>query len=191
MGRYEVTQAQWIAKMGSNPSNFQGASYPDAASRPVERVSWTTIQGFLTATGMQLPTEAQWEYACRAGTTTAFHGFTPNWVAGTNDDTLVGNIAWYSANSGSVTHAVGGKAANALGLHDMLGNVYEWCGDWYGDYTSSAQTNPTGPAGGSYRVLRGGAWDFNANLVRSSFRSGNTPDFSYYSVGFRVARAPL
>jgi formylglycine-generating enzyme required for sulfatase activity len=157
MGRYEVTQAQWLAKVGSNPSYFQGASYPDAASRPVEQVSWNTIQGFLTATGMQLPTEAQWEYACRAGTTTAFHGFT-GYLSGTNDDTLVGNIAWYTSNSGSQTHAVGGKAANALGLHDMSGNVWEWCGDWYGAYSAGAQTNPTGPATGAYRVLRGGSW---------------------------------
>jgi len=189
MGRYEVTQAQWLAKMGSNPSAFQGASYPDAASRPVERVSWDTIQGFLTATGMQLPTEAQWEYACRAGTTTAFHGFT-GYLSGTNDDTLVGNIAWYGANSGSQTHAVGGKAANGLGLHDMSGNVWEWCRDWYGAYSAGAQTNPTGPATGTYRVIRGGAWGHITNGVRSSDRGVFTPGSTSNDIGFRVARAP-
>ena len=189
MGRYEVTQAQWLAKMGSNPSYFQGASYPDAASRPVEQVSWNTIQGFLTATGMQLPTEAQWEYACRAGTTTAFHGFT-GYLSGTNADTLVGNIAWYTSNAGSQTHAVGGKAANGLGLHDMGGNVWEWCGDWIGTYVAGAQTNPTGPATGTYRVLRGGAGNNTSDSVRSSNRSGLTPDVTLNVIGFRVARSP-
>jgi formylglycine-generating enzyme required for sulfatase activity len=189
MGRYEITQAQWLAKMGSNPSYFQGASYPDAASRPVEQVSWNTIQGFLTATGMQLPTEAQWEYACRAGTTTAFHGFT-GFPSGTNADTLVGNIAWYTSNAGSQTHAVGGKAANGLGLHDMGGNVWEWCGDWIGAYVAGAQTNPTGPATGTSRVLRGGAGNNTSDSVRSSNRSGLTPDVTLNVIGFRVARAP-
>jgi len=192
MGRYEVTQAQWLAKMGSNPSYFKPPNTATAdTSRPVEQVSWTTIQGFLTSTGMQLPTEAQWEYACRAGTTTAFHGFT-GYLSGTNDDTLVGNIAWYSANSGSVTHAVGGKAANGLGLHDMSGNVWEWCGDWYGStyYASSPLTNPTGPASGSSRVLRGGSWYYGTRFVRSSGRSYGTPDDTYNIIGFRVARAP-
>ena len=199
MGRYEVTQAQWLAKMGSNPSNFQGASYPDAANRPVERVSWDTIQGFLTATGMQLPTEAQWEYACRAGTTTAFHGFT-GFLSGTNDDTLVGNIAWWGGNNGASgtptfgTKPVGGKAANGLGLHDMSGNVNEWCSDWYGStyYASSPLTNPTGPATGTLRVLRGGSWADITDPVRSSGRgpSGAAPAFTNVTLGFRVARAP-
>ncbi len=189
MGRYEVTQAQWQAKMGSNPSYFQGQA--DSPSRPVEQVSWNTIQGFLTATGMQLPTEAQWEYACRAGTTTAFHGFT-GYLSGTNDDTLVVNIAWYTTNAGGQTHAVGGKAANALGLHDMLGNVWEWCGDWYGDsYSSVAQTNPAGPATGSYRVLRGGPWGDDSGVVRSSNRDNTAPGRTNVYQGFRVARAPL
>ena len=189
MGRYEVTQAQWLAKMGSNPSFFQPPNYTADTNRPVERVSWTTIQGFLTATGMQLPTEAQWEYACRAGTTTAFHGFT-GYLSGTNDDTLVGNIAWYTTNSGNVTHAVGGKAANGLGLHDMGGNVWEWCRDWYGAYSAGAQTNPTGPATGTYRVLRGGSWNYITYDVRSSIRFNNTPADTFYDIGFRVARAP-
>ena len=181
LGRYEVTQGQWVAKMGSNPSSFAGQS--DSASRPVEQVSWTTVQGYLSATGMRLPSEAEWEYACRAGTTTAFNN-------GSSDDATVGTIAWYSSNSGSQTHAVGGKAANALGLYDMSGNVFEWVNDWYGDYSSSAQTNPTGPASGSYRVLRGGSWFYNAAYVRSSYREHTSPGISYGIIGFRVARAP-
>jgi len=189
MGRYEVTQAQWLGKMGSNPSFFQPPTYTANTSRPVETVSWDTIQGFLTATGMQLPTEAQWEYACRAGTTTAFHGFTP-YLSGTNDDTLVVNIAWYNWNAGSQTHAVGGRAANALGLHDMSGNVWELCRDWYGPYSSGAQTNPTGPATGTYRVIRGGSWKYDTDHARSSFRTSIAPNFPLDYIGFRVARSP-
>ncbi len=187
LGRYEVTQAQWQAKMGSNPSYFQGQ--PDSPSRPVEEVSWNTIQNFNSATGLRLPTEAEWEFACRAGTTMPFHSG-PGFPNGTTNDGLVGTIAWYNANSGSVTHAVGGKAANALGMHDMLGNVWEWQSDWYGDYSSGAQTNPTGPGGGSDRVRHGGAWGNDTNYVRSSNRDINTPDFTNNGIGFRVARAP-
>jgi formylglycine-generating enzyme required for sulfatase activity len=181
MGRYEVTQGQWVAKMGSNPSSFQFD--PDSAIHPVERVSWNTIQGYLSATGMRLPSEAEWEYACRTGTTTAFNN-------GSSDDATVGNIAWYNGNSGGQTHAVGGKAANALGLHDMAGNVWEWVNDWYEGYSSGAQTNPLGPVSGTSRVLRGGSWYSNTNVVRSSFRGSNTPDGTYTNFGFRVARAP-
>jgi formylglycine-generating enzyme required for sulfatase activity len=189
MGRYEVTQAQWQVTMGSNPSAFQGASYPDAASRPVEQVSWNTIQGFLTATSMQLPTEAQWEYACRALTTTAYHGFSTS-PLGFNQDVFVGSIAWYSVNSGSQTHAVGGKAANGLGLYDMGGNVYEWCSDWYGAYSSGAQTNPTGPATGTSRVHRGGSWVDQEGQARSSWRNLHAPSYTDDIFGFRVVRAP-
>jgi formylglycine-generating enzyme required for sulfatase activity len=185
MGRYEVTQGQWVAKMGSNPSNFQGQS--DSASRPVEKVSWNTIQGYLSATGMRLPSEAEWEYACRAGTTTAFHSM-PGYPNGTNDDSQVGTIAWYDSNSGSETHAVGGKAANALGLHDMAGNVWEWVNDWYEGYSSGAQTNPLGPVSGTHRVLRGGSWLNNTYYVRSSSRYNHTPNAAFNGIGFRVAR---
>jgi formylglycine-generating enzyme required for sulfatase activity len=187
LGRYEVTQAQWQAKMGSNPSNFQGQA--DSPSRPVEQVSWNAIQNFNSATGLRLPTEAEWEFACRAGTTTPFHSG-PGFPNGTTNDGLAGTIAWYNVNAASVTHAVGGKAANALGMHDMLGNVFEWCRDWWGDYSSAAQTNPTGPAIAGARVLRGGSWSYGTYLVRSSNRYGSTPDYSSYDVGFRVARAP-
>jgi formylglycine-generating enzyme required for sulfatase activity len=186
LGRYEVTQGQWVARMGNNPSAFQGASYPDAANRPVERVSWNTIQSYLSATGMRLPSEAEWEYACRAGTTTAFNN-------GSSDDVTVGTIAWYSSNSGNQTHAVGGKAANALGLYDMSGNVWEWVNDWYdGSYYSvSPSTNPPGPVSGTFRVLRGGSWVNVADDVRSSDRyNSGSPADNYNGRGFRVARAP-
>jgi formylglycine-generating enzyme required for sulfatase activity len=197
MGRYEVTQAQWQARMGSNPSYFQSASSQVPAAqvpnRPVERVSWNTIQGFLAQTGMRLPTEAEWEYAYRAGTTTAFHGFT-GYLSGTNDDSLLGNIAWWGGNSDDQTRPVGGKLANGYGLHDMSGNVWEWVSDWYGSayYSSSPQNNPTGPASGSLRVVRGGSWYDVPLRLRASFRHGYyTPDGADVNVGFRVARAPF
>jgi formylglycine-generating enzyme required for sulfatase activity len=184
LGRYEVTQAQWTARMGSNPSSFQASSgYPDSGSRPVERVSWNTIQGYLAATGMRLPTEAEWEYACRAGTQTPFYN-------GSMDDNTVGALAWYAPNSGSQTHAVGGKAANGFGLHDLLGNVSEWVNDRYGTYQSGTQTDPSGPASGKVRLSRGGAWNFDTFWVRSTSRDGVTPSDVYNFVGFRVARNP-
>jgi formylglycine-generating enzyme required for sulfatase activity len=195
MGRYEVTQAQWQARMGWNPSYFQGAGSQVPAAqvpnRPIERVSWNTIQGFLAQTGMRLPTEAEWEYAYRAGTTTAFHGFT-GYLSGTNDDTLVGNIAWYEPNSDWQTRPVGGKLANGYGLHDMSGNVWEWVNDWYGStyYSSSPQNNPTGPASGVYRVVRGGSWYNVTNDLRASTRDGYAPGRAIDLIGFRVARAP-
>ena len=133
--------------------------------------------------------EAEWEFACRAGTTTPFHSG-PGFPNGTTNDGLAGTIAWYNANSGSVTHAVGGKAANALGMHDMLGNVWEWQSDWYGAYSSGAQTNPTGPGSGTSRVLRGGSWNNDTRVVRSSYRTNNSPGSSNNELGFRVARAP-
>jgi formylglycine-generating enzyme required for sulfatase activity len=204
MGRYEVTQAQWIARMGSNPSYF--VARPENGNtantnRPVERVSWNQIAGtggFLSGTGLRLPTEAEWEYAYRAGTTTAFHGFT-GYLSGTNDDTLVGNIAWFSGNNGASgtptygTTAVGQKLANGFGLFDMSGNVWEWVNDWYSSsyYASSPSSNPTGPATGSSRVLRGGSWSDYSFIVRSSNRGGSAPGSTGSSLfGFRVARAP-
>jgi formylglycine-generating enzyme required for sulfatase activity len=199
LGRYEVTQAQWTARMGSNPSFFQSASAQVPAAqvpnRPVEQVSWNTIQGFLSATGLRLPTEAEWEYAYRAGTTTAFHSM-PGLPNGTNDDNQVGNIAWWGAysggNSAEQTRPVGGKAANALGLHDMSGNVWEWVNDWYSStyYASSPSTNPPGPASGADRVLRGGSWLFGTDALRSSARFGSAPGSTDVINGFRVARAP-
>ncbi len=195
MGRYEVTQAQWTARMGSNPSFFNSASAEVPAAqvplRPVERVSWDTVQNFLAATGLRLPTEAEWEYAYRASTTTAFHGFTgyPN---GTNDDTLVGNIAWYSATSNAQTRPVGGKAANGFGLHDMSGNVWEWVNDRYLDdyYASSPSVNPQGPLSGDYRGLRGGSWLNDISSARASFRVPYVPNQTFQHIGVRVARQP-
>ncbi|MBM4225939.1 MAG: formylglycine-generating enzyme family protein, partial [Gammaproteobacteria bacterium] len=196
MGRYEVTQAQWQARMGSNPSFFQSASaeVPQAQvpQRPVEQVSWSTIQGFLSQTGMRLPTEAEWEYAYRAGTTTAFHGYTGQ-EGGTNNDSLLGNIAWFGSNSNSQTRPVGGKLGNGYGLHDMAGNVIEWVNDWYGSnyYSTSPSVNPPGPSSGSYRVLRNGVWFFNSSVCRASNRGSGNPDDSSGSLGFRVARDPF
>ena len=193
LSRTEVTQAQWVAKMGSNPSGFQSASSAVPASavpnRPVERVSWNDIQPFCTSNGLRLPTEAEWEYAYRAGTTTAFHGM-PGYLNGTNDDNQLGTIAWFNSNSGSQTRPVAGKAANGFGLYDMSGNVWEWCQDWYGTYASGAQTNPTGPSSGSGRVLRGGSWGSNSVYCRASYRPYYTPGNRDNFIGFRVARTP-
>ena len=166
MGRYEVTQAEWTAKMGNNPSFFVPANgYSSGTRKPVEQVSWNMIAstaGFMRVTGLRLPTEAEWEYAYRAGATTAFHSYalspTEGQPNGFNDNTLLENIAWFYPAGGGQTHAVGGKLANGLGLHDMSGNVYEWCQDWFGPYSSVSVTNPTGPTTGSYRLLRGGYW---------------------------------
>ncbi len=176
MGRTEVTQAQWVAVMGSNPSYFKNCD-----NCPVEQVSWDDVQEFirkLNAKGegvYRLPTEAEWEYAARAGTTGDFAG---------NLDSM----AWYSANAGNKTHEVATKQANAWGLYDMHGNVWEWVQDWYGSYPSGSATNPTGATSGSDRVNRGGGWSDDAGLARSAFRYHYTPSIRYYDLGFRVVR---
>ena len=173
MGKTEVTQAQWQAKMGNNPSYFSGQP-----NNPVEQVSWDTIQSFNSATGLRLPTEAEWEYACRAGTTTARYG-------------EVNAIAWYYQNWTIFgTQPVAGKLPNALGLYDTLGNVLEWCQDWYGPYSSASVTNPSGPATGSYRLLRGAGWLGNSGDCRASRRYYGTPDYVDINSGFRAARNP-
>ena len=178
MGKTEVTQAQWTAKMGSNPSWFQGTYYPNAANRPVEQVSWNTIQSFNSATGLRLPTEAEWEYACRAGTTTARYG-------------ELNAIAWYYQNwTYYGTQPVAGKLPNALGLYDTLGNVWEWCQDWLGSYSSGSVTNPTGPATGTHRLLRGCSWGYYPAGCRGSLRYVSVPDYAISYSGFRVARTP-
>jgi formylglycine-generating enzyme required for sulfatase activity len=175
IGQYEVTQDQWQAVMGASPSWFQGATLP------VEMVSWDDVQEFLGRLNARndgfryrLPTEAEWEYAARAGTTGRYAG------AG-----ALGDVAWYSGNS---TRPVGQKRPNAWGLHDMLGNVYEWCQDWYGSYSSNAADNPTGPASGSFRVLRGGSWLFITGLTRVSYRDRSVPGERQGSIGFRCVR---
>jgi formylglycine-generating enzyme required for sulfatase activity len=176
IGKTEVTQAQWVAKMGSNPSYFQGQS--DSPSRPVEQVSWNMIQGFNTVTSLRLPTEAEWEFACRAGTMTARYG-------------VFDDIAWHDTNSGGATHAVATKLPNALGLYDTIGNDLEWCQDWYGPYASGGVTNPTGPTTGTVRLLRGGHWNNNSFVCRASERDYNTPGVTGQNkYGFRVARNP-
>jgi formylglycine-generating enzyme required for sulfatase activity len=192
LGRYEVTQAQWTAVMGSNPSEFQDPSnevpVEQVPNRPVEQVSWNMIQGFEAATGLRMPTEAEWEYACRAGTQTAFN-LPPN---GTNDDGLLGQLGWFNSNSASQTRPVGQKQANNLGFHDMHGNVYEWVEDWFGSgyYAESPAIDPSGPPIGTFRVLRGGGWSNGSVNGRASHRFGLNPGNVYYYDGFRAARTP-
>jgi formylglycine-generating enzyme required for sulfatase activity len=165
MAKTEVTQAQWKSVMGNNPSDHEGDDLP------VECVAWDDVQQFCAKTGLQLPTEAQWEYACRAGTTGDYAG------TGNLDD-----MGWYA---GDETHPVGTKEPNEWGLYDMHGNVWEWCQDWYGDYPNHAVTDPTGPGSGSKRVNRGGSWDYNARFCRSASRDNASPDGRYDALGFR------
>ena len=178
IGETEVTQALWTAVMGSNPSRWKGDNLP------VESVSWNDVQTFVTKlnqlTGKQfrLPTEAEWEYAARGGNKSKGYKY-----SGSNS---LGTVAWYYDNSNSQTHAVKTKSPNELGLYDMSGNVYEWCQDWYGSYSSGAQTNPTGPSFGSHRVGRGGSWSYNARRCRVSLRRYYDPTFRLGGLGFRL-----
>jgi formylglycine-generating enzyme required for sulfatase activity len=178
MATTTVTQKQWRAVMGNNPSYFKGAN------RPVENVSWDDAQEFIERMnqrepdkGYRLPTEAEWEYACRAGTTGECYGD-------------LDAIAWYDGNSGGATHPVGQKQPNAWGLYDMNGNVWQWCQDWFGEnyYGSSPATDPQGPSMGPFRVFRGGAWSFLASCVRSANRSGFYPGGRTSLLGFRLVR---
>jgi serine/threonine protein kinase/formylglycine-generating enzyme required for sulfatase activity len=184
MGRYEVTQAQWKAVMGTNPARFSNAG-PDL---PVERVSWDEANAFcckLTELARKagtlpdgyeyhLPTEAQWEYSCRAGTHGAYAGD-------------AGAMCWSAANSGRATHAVGQKAPNAWGLFDMHGNVAEWCADWYGPYDAAQNADPTGPSEGRERIVRGGSWQDAQNACRSASRSSYVPTDRFDGIGLRIA----
>jgi sulfatase modifying factor 1 len=184
IGKYEVTQGQWQSVMGSNPSFFKKCG----EKCPVEQVSWNDVQGFITKlnakTGKKyrLPTEAEWEYAARSGGKKEKY-------AGTSSDVELGKYAWYSANSGGRTHPTGERQPNGLGLYDMTGNVWEWCQDWYGEkyYSQSSRKNPTGPASGTRRVLRGGAWIFEPAGIRASARYSLTPDARGDLYGFRLS----
>jgi formylglycine-generating enzyme required for sulfatase activity len=176
--------------MGNNPSHFSGNP-----NRPVEQVNWDDIAGFNTATGLRLPTEAEWEYSCRAGTTTAIHQSRPR-TSGSNSTVYLSNIAWFSGiggNASSRTHNVGGKDPNGFGFYDMSGNVEEWCNDWYGStyYRSSPSTDPTGLSTGTSRVLRGGSYFGNdLSARRSSYRGWGNPAYGLSLRGFRAARTP-
>jgi len=182
MGKYVVTQAQWKDIMGSNPSGFKGDNLP------VENVSWNDCQEFIqklnakTGKHFRLPTEAEWEYACRAGTTTAY-------CFGDGAGQLP-QYAWYSENS-EQTHPVGQKKPNAWGLYDMHGNVWEWCSDWYSKnyYKRSPSTDPTGPSSGGNRVYRGGSWNYDAQHCRSAYRDRYIPSYRSSFLGFRLALA--
>ena len=176
----EVTQAQWRAIMGNNPSSYSGDN------RPVESVSWFEAQTFceklsaMTGKKYVLPTEAQWEYAARGGNKSK--GYT---YSGSND---INSVAKYNSSDGH--NNVKSKQPNELGIYDMSGNVWEWCSDWYGSYSSSSQTNPTGPSSGSYRVLRGGGWYYYAKYCRVSYRNNSNPSYRYDYYGFRVVCLP-
>jgi formylglycine-generating enzyme required for sulfatase activity len=211
LGETPCTQALWVAVMGKNPSRFKS---PD---RPVEQVSWDDCQRFLERlNGMvpwldaRLPTEAEWERACRGGTSTA------TWVGdleilGERNAPLLDAIAWYGGNSGvgfelrhgydsstwpnkqyvhtrAGSRAVAKKQPNPYGLYDMLGNVWEWCADWRGAYDAAPVTDPRGPAVGSNRVCRGGAWNGRAGLVHAAYRTAYVPGLRYDDLGFRLAR---
>jgi formylglycine-generating enzyme required for sulfatase activity len=180
MDVYEVTQAQWKALMGNNPSHFKGDDLP------VESVSWTDCQSFLAKLkeklprGMtcRLPTEAEWEYACRAGSTTEY-------CDGDGEGFLYRG-AWYCRNSEGKTHPVGQKRPNAWGLYDVHGNVWEWCSDWYGEYDAASVSDPKGPSSGTHRVMRGASWGDSWPITRTAYRGMDDPNRRFDIYGLRV-----
>ena len=182
MAATEVTQSQWQAVMSNNPSTYKGEN------RPVENVSWEDVQTFIRRLNQRgegqyrLPTEAEWEYAARAGTTTP-------WACG-SQKTCLSEVAWYERNADKQTHPVAQKQPNAWGLYDMHGNVFEWVQDWYGSYPDGDVTDPGGPSSGSSRGYRGGAWDYGMRFVRSAYRSFADPTSRYAYLGFRLVRLP-
>ena len=191
MGVAEVTQSEWDAVMGKNPSDFQGDNNPSAPSRPtfalpVENVSWEAAREFCRKLSekerwtYRLPTEAEWEYACRAETTTPY-----NFGRG-----IGGDRANYGSPVTSGTRMAGSFAANAWGLYDMHGNVWEWCEDWYGKYPQGEATDPTGPAEGEFHVMRGGAWNAPSGECRAAYRNGRVDAGRGGCVGFRVVSTP-
>jgi formylglycine-generating enzyme required for sulfatase activity/predicted Ser/Thr protein kinase len=213
MGKYPVTQAEWAKVMGNRPSRFGDSGFFASSlvklelshswgRFPVESVTWLDVcgnkmrnGGFLpklnSAAPLErcygLPTEAQWEYAARAGTSSTLNSGKEL----TSLDGICQNldeVGWYRQNSGNRTHIVGGRKANAWGLHDMHGNVWEWCSDWYGEYPSGIATDPRGASSGSYRVVRGGGWNYDALYCRAAYRYGNFPGYAYNGIGFRLVR---
>jgi formylglycine-generating enzyme required for sulfatase activity len=187
MGRTEVTQGQWRGVMGTEP--WKGESYvQEGEQNAASSISWDDATEFCRRLSQRegrtyrLPTEAEWEYACRAGTMTRFHFG--------DDESRLGEYAWFDGNADSIgedyAHRVGQKKPNPFGLYDMHGNVYEWCGDWFGPYASDPLRDPRGPSSGSSRVLRGGSWYYDPSFVRCAFRYNLGPDYRRYFNGFRV-----
>lgn len=179
MSKYEITQRQWEIIMNTKPSDFK--SCPDC---PIEQVSWEDAQAFikklnkLTGSKYRLPTEAEWEYAARAGNSFIYSG-----------SKNLKELAWFGDNSGNQTHAIGLLKPNAFGLYDMSGNVWEWCNDWYGPYPKYDQVDPLGPNNGLYRVIRGGSWNSKSKNCRVSARYNNAQINRYYNLGFRLAHS--
>ena len=217
LAKYPCTQGEWFDVVGNRPS-FHGKTSllrrmfiagEDAATKrldlPVENVSWYDIcrnkgrnRGFLERVNerapdgwrFDLPTEAQWEYGCRAGTTSALNNGKEITTTKRSECRNLDEVAWYVGNSRGQTRPVGSKMPNAWGLHDMHGNVWEWCADWYGEYGEEAVRDPEGPTEGAHRVNRGGSWYFLAVLCRSAFRGWSTPGFRNNRLGFRPALVP-
>ncbi len=203
LGVYEVTQSQYEKVMGANPSEFKGSLLEgDSSTRPVDNVSWVNAVVFCKKLSKlpeekkagriyRLPTEAEWEFACRAGSVTKYHFEEKNTSASDyawlNLNMSVRDYAWFKLNSNEQTHPVGEKKANAWGLHDMHGNVSEWCSDWYGEYPKDPVSDPTGPSQGEYKVFRSGSFDQDLAWCRSGKRGHVAPLFSWYSIGFRIA----
>ncbi len=188
LGKTEVTQAQYEAIVGLNPSRFKEVG-PNA---PVEEVSWDDAMTFCKLLNEReraakrlpkgraytLPTEAQWEYACRAGTTTSYAG-------------APSTMGWSNGNSKETTHPVAQLQPNNWGFYDMSGNILEWCFDWFGDYPGGSVKNPTGPKRGHFRMARGGSWRMDARVGRSAARSGGSQGRRDYTIGFRLALSPV
>lgn len=192
LGKYEVTQREFAAAMGKNPSHFQaGPDYPVEKVRHVDAVAycWALTKRERDAGRLppsheyRLPWEAEWEYACRAGTTNLF--------SFGDETTEADEYAWSAQNSEGATHPAGQKRPNPWGLYDMHGNVWEWCGDWFADYPSEGVTDPTGPVHGEYKVFRGGSWNHEIEMARSRNRFMMAPSSGIYFVGFRIALAPI
>ena len=193
IGQREVTQAEWKQVMGTNPSQFA-----DCARCPVETVDFFQVNAFLSrlnagnaAMRYRLPTEAEWEYACRAGTTTAF---STGRAISTDQANYDGRFPYSGGSRGGTLGKpapVGSYPANAWGLFDMHGNVWEWTADWYGDYGAEAATDPAGPSKGRARVIRGGSWHFDANSMRCALRYTHAPQDKGFSLGFRIVAEPV